>query len=304
MSATLVAEPQARALASAANLVVREKRGLGLFIVWLCLSGVFLAGVSYPFWRVFLHDGGKMPSVFAVLAGLFCLLFVLIMGQELRAARQPSNWLLISGMNTLYLKFRAFQHWRWPEQDRVVLQLSSLDIDFIQPIEDVIKTTGRKGDSQVITLRSLEFHLREALMPEQIEAIQYENTHAGGSGKARWRSGHRPVQSSADGRIVSLDCSASLIPAFLKIIEVLASSYPMRPVAGVDMSATMASSLPPLTARKLREASLLAASGDKIGAIRLLRDYTALSLKDAKNAVDSGVENSLAHLVQKNHDNT
>lgn len=295
----LTTEPQARALAATATLIVREKRGPVLILVWLCVLALCVAGLSYPFWRPYLQGGNRLPpGFFAVFGGLFCLLFVALMRQEITAARQPSSWVLMAGVSALYLKFRDFRHWRWPEQDKVVLQLSPSDVDYIQPVEGTVTIRSGKGVQKQL-VRSLEFHLRDALLSEQADAIRYENTHMGGSGKASWRSGSQPLRVSADGQVICLNCSSSLKPPFAEIIRQLQGRYQVRPVTGLEQAAVLKDGTPRLTEQKLREVALLAAGGDKIGAIRLLRDYSGLGLKEAKDAVEAGVETSLAHLLEK-----
>lgn len=297
MAIELVTEEQARLLQPADALVLRESRTVIDYFFWLAFTCGKWAGLTYPLWRHYLPHNPDFPNALAVFCGLLCWLFAAFMGSDLKASRQPSNWVVIAGMNQLFIKFRSFNHWRWPAQDRVVLRLSPLDVDYVQPREGLIEERGSKRTAYK-KVRFLELVLRDPLPADLVAAIQFENVHMGGSGKARSRTGHKPVRVSADSRMLSLEFGR-LAPGFAEVLRLLTGRYRVLPVADIKEAPVLADTPPPLTPDRVREIEALAASGDKIGAIRMLRDYSDISLAEAKQAVEQGVERTLPRYIKR-----
>jgi len=299
LSADLTTEPQARQLVSADAFIVRESRGVGDYILWLVFLTATIAGLSYPFWRAYLLPDAKFPSGMAVFGGLFCWLFAALMGGELKAVRQPGNWLLMLTANQLNIHFRSFHHWKWPAEDKTVLRLSPHDVEYIQPRESLIverttKTTVHKR------VRILEIFLRDAVTAEQRDIILNENMSMPRGKGIRSRSSHKPVRVSEDGFVLSIDFSGRTNPNFMQVVTKLGERYRIRPIGEVEAAAPMHDSPPALTPDRVRAIETLAGSGDKIGAIQMLRQYTNLSLKESKDAIENGVERTLGSRIRRN----
>lgn len=284
MSADLLTEEQARQLASPDALILREGRGVFDYVLWIVFSAATLAGLFFPFWRQYLPKDPDFPSFLAVGGGLFCWLFSGMSGADLKAARQPGSWRLISGTNALFVNFRSYHHWKWPKEDKIVLRLSPLDVDYIQPVEGSI-TVGNGKSRRTASFRRLELYLRDPLEQAILEAITRENLNTPPGFNSRY--GHSPLQASADGRVLALEFGR-LTPGFSKIQELLRSRYRVQPVVDVRQSVSMTTHRVPFTPERQREVEMLLAAGDKIGAIKLLRNYTGLGLKEAKDMLEQG----------------
>ncbi len=305
MSADLITEPQARQLVTADAFIVRESRGVGDYILWLVFLAGAIAALSYPFWRVYLLPEADLPSGMAVFAGLFCWLFAALMGGELKAVRQSHNWLLMLTVNQLNIHFRSFRHWKWPVDDKTVLRLSPHDVEYIQPRESLIVAEARganplwKTEPMRKRVGLLEIFLRDALTQDQIDVILSENVRMPTSKGIRSRSSHKPLRVSADGFVLSLDFSGRTSPNFMQTVTKLGERYRIRPIGEVEAAAPMLDSKPELTPERVRTIESLAASGDKIGAIQMLRQYTSLSLKESKDVIENGVERTLGSRIRR-----
>lgn len=299
MAVDTLTEEQARQLATADAVIVHEYRSAFEYALWLVLSAGALAGLTYPFWGSYIVPDAKMPGGMALFIGFVMLLVSRALGAELKATRQPSSWALIITTNQLYVKFRSFRHWQWSKGDKTVLRLTPHDIDYIQPIEYSVRTgSGENRSMQLV--RTLEIFLRDPLPVEVITAIKRENMHMPFKvkGRVRWRADHKPALVGQDGRVLAVNIGRTE-PDFAKIVGALGSRYRAQRIAGMNVATRMDDTAPDLTLAVVREIERVAANGDKLEAIRMLRQYTNLTLSEAKQAVEKGVEATVGHLIRR-----
>jgi len=284
----LTTEALARPQPNTTDLVARQGwLGLLLFVLVAMLVGLLL--VLWPYWTVPFPQLARKASPLLTMMGVFFLLILMLFFGMVRAAQRPTAWVAVFGPHGVKLKFRSYLHWHWPASDATVLLLGRSDIEAIAQRRETMRTTDFDGVTYTRT-ENLYIALRDPLPDEVLARMVDEEMrlHTSRFGVAS-RYGHLPVRASEDGRMLHLvwrGQSSQLTPPIKKAWPQLLAWYRAQPL---PPDFTFTPRAPRMTADDEARIRALAASGKKLEAIRLLRQFKKIGLKDARQRIESGV---------------
>ncbi|PIQ97875.1 MAG: hypothetical protein COV67_01905 [Nitrospinae bacterium CG11_big_fil_rev_8_21_14_0_20_56_8] len=108
-------------------------------------------------------------------------LFAWILNSTWNASRRPSNWLIrfAPGGGRMFVKFRSYLNDHFPEEDRVVLELSGGEVSWIRKVRERqrVRNLGDNGfANQYFTYLDFNLACREDELDELRSAIETERT--------------------------------------------------------------------------------------------------------------------------------
>ncbi len=261
--------------------VFRHSRLLAL-IVWL--AG--FAAVSAFFFRAF--TARWLPGYFF---GSFLLLFLLLMLKLLTARFHPSNWLVRMNDMGIYIQYRSYLNYQLPDDPSVVF-LSLGEIASARLVKERVdkQDSMRPGATETQYLRYVELELSgdtatlaDALQTERGEQAPLEK-HWYGSSSTLYQD--YPVTLIAPA---SIRIHWDVVPGAHNFLETLRPYTVIADTVSLRQDFTHLKSLSREDQQKqLRE---LAARGQTITAIYTARKLYGGSLGEAKQMVDSLLEN-------------
>jgi hypothetical protein len=215
-----------------------------------------------------------------------------MIGRTLLARLKKTNWLVRTETNGLQIKFRSYLNYRFNDEDPIVLYMSYDEIEFARAhrIKKVQPSTGDGGDAVKFT-RFAEFVIhRESPLKELAKRLVEErNRQAPQHGRwirSRTKACHCPVQVTREGFVrIQWDVR----PGLVKFIEEISAQVPIiHPARSrVDYRSLNHGT------RKEQENALqnLIAIGDRLTAIRLIRQLYGYDLTQATQFFDDLSEN-------------
>lgn len=275
MPVRLLTEAQARAEWSGDLLLVRQQRVAFVDLGIMLLRTVVVAMVTLPFWRPVFPEFNILPYWLALCIAAFALVFSHLKAKEVQAARRPEAWLLVANRKMIWLRFRSFWHWQWPADEPTVLAIALEDIDHLVPL--------RFADG---TMPQLAIRLKEEMEYALADVVLDENSKLHGGKFMRGRVHHAPVVLEEGLTGLRVRWSGEF-PTLRESCEKLRLNFPIEPPMRLeDSAAGVLANRPRITEDSLAEVDELLRAGDKIGAIKRLRDITGMGLKEAKEMVE------------------
>lgn len=144
---------------------------------------VVAAAVAFAVgWTLFVvvHGGSfvlYLPAVVAAVAAAITL-------TGARAAFMPSNWLLKSAQDGVYLKFRSYLNQHFGDREPTVVHLAPADIDGVRVSRERLTLPNRDGGDLRATLTHLDILLAQPATDLLHEPLDRERVRIHGSG---WR---------------------------------------------------------------------------------------------------------------------
>jgi hypothetical protein len=248
-----VAAPGAVALASLAFAVVWLTRvaasGDGVF-VWLpAVAALIVAGFSF---------------------GMFS------------AALRPTNWLLKTGPDGLYLKFRSYLNYHFPDTTPYIAFIRFAEIAHVRAVTQRQRLPARNGDTTPGIIRFLDIRLNHGQTAEFQRALAEERRHFIAKWGGRIRTRHRdyPVAVPEPGLV---RIAWNVPPRAERAAAELAPWTTVRPPEELEERnwETMTS--------EARESLIveLAMRGDVMTATHLARMHYDIGLAEAKRIVEA-----------------
>ena len=214
-------------------------------------------------------------------------IFPLIFRRLVTARFRSSNWLVRLTDHGLFLKFRSYLNFHFPDQDLSVVFISHSEIRsarFILQKQEVPDrddggrpTTTAKTQKWVeLELASDSKKLADALTGERARAVDGKNL-----GRISSRYNHLPVRLAAPDR---LQIEWGVVPNAQTFLDALTRHTLVRPTETTSQDFVNLEEL----GREEQESRLLAltASGDKIAAITMARRLYAYDLTQAKEFIE------------------
>jgi len=215
-------------------------------------------------------------------------LFLLIFPKLITARFRPSNWLVRMTDHGLYIKFRSYLNYHFPEQDLTVVFLPYTEIrgarsvtehDEIPDPEDGRNSTmTKKRLLLVLELAADSTKLAEALGNERTRVFTKPNQ--GGGAKSRYH--HLPVR-LASPNLLTIEWA--VVPSLKTILDALTRHTLVQRREETTKDLVHLDSL----TREQQESRLLelAETGDMIGAVTMARQLYSYDLATAKTFVES-----------------
>jgi hypothetical protein len=280
----LLTEAEARNVA-AAEVFTARYGWVGAAVITAVFTLVGVVTALYHEWATLFpwsYDRG-FPSW---LVGGFILLIGMIAYGHIRATLSPSAWLVRATRSDLFIKFRSFHHWRWPVTDKVVLKLDHHEVDHFSYSREFSIEADFEGKTKKY-YDYLYIFLRETLPEDVFVAIADENTRMYGR-FVKSRTHHSPLVVGTDRKVLRIawdEGNARARPTTKDFFTQLGPRVLVRELPqGFNFSAAT---------RPFREAdsaaiTALVARGQKIDAIRVLRQLRGYGLKEAKERIERG----------------
>lgn len=235
---------------------------------------------------VFARLKSVWPAYFIAAFGLICLLIF----QKLVTARfRPTNWLLRATDNGLFIKFRSYLNYNFPDTDFTVVFISYSEIASAKLVKERQEIPDRDSSNRRATTtrtwRVIELELA-GKFDQLADALAKESKRvfakpAQGGANVSTRYQHLPVKLSGN----YLRIEWGVVPSAHTLLDALTRHTLVRP----DGESTKDYSNLDTLDRKEQEARLLelAESGDIIGAVAMARKLYSYDLTTAKQFVDS-----------------
>jgi hypothetical protein len=226
------------------------------------------------------------PPVFGPLFGSFVLLFLLLLQRQLIGRFKPGNWLVRRTDSGLYIKFRSYLNYHFPDDDPCVLYVRFDEIARANLLRERLDTPQRNTTAATTSYQTIvELHLHTDWHAAW-QAIADEEGRQGPKQKLLIGTGSttvndHPVRTVADG---TLQIQWSARPSARAFLSDLAQQVTVTPAEKehVDLAQLKHTSAEEQDAR-LRE---LVLSGKTIEAIEVKRLLDGSSLEAAKAYVD------------------
>lgn len=276
MALQLLTEAEARSQWVGDLLIARQQRVAFEDLGVMMLRTVVVLLVTLPLWRPLFHEFQSLPYWVALFIAFWIWLFSHFWGRELLAARQKTAWLLVANRKTIWLKFRSFWHWQWPENDKTVLRIDLEDIDYVAGVRVLDKSPPQ-----------LAIRLHQQLSEEITDRILEENHRLQTNKWGRGRVQHSPIVVEANAQTLRVRWGKEY-PNVRETADKLRLSFPTEPIFRIESAdANLMTYLPKLTDDALAEINEMLRAGDKIAAIKAIRNTTGMGLKEAKDLVES-----------------
>lgn len=215
------------------------------------------------------------------------LIYLLVNSAIARAAVAsflPSNWILRTEPDGLFIKFRSYQNHHFGGDGPVVCHVRFAEIDAAGKVVER-KEEHRNDGRRVAYTPYLELRLKELDTEALARALAEERTRKAPEERflgirSRTKSNHVPVLVPEPG-VVRLDYRRGMLKALERFVEI-------APKRTVDVG-------PKVRVGKVTEDEILELieRGDKIAAVSLVRDTYGMGLKEAKGFVEgAGLETS------------
>jgi hypothetical protein len=233
---------------------------------------------------------GRLKSVWLAYYVSAVVLICLLIFQKLVTARfRPSTWLLRMTDDGLFIKFRSYLNYHFPEPDLTVVFLPYAEIRSVKLVKERQELPDRddryRSTTTTRTRRLLELELAgdstqfaAALAKERARVFAKS---APGDDKPSTRYQHFPVQLTSP---TLLRIEWGVVPGAQTILDALTRHTLVQPASEASKNYVNLEAL----SRKDQETRLLdlAESGDMIGAITMARKLYAYDLTQAKQIVE------------------
>jgi len=264
--------------------VFRHARGRAL-IVWL--AG--LATTTALFLRAYTD---RWPPGY--LFGSFLLLFLLWTRRMVTARFRPSNWIVRLNETGIYVQYRSYLNYQLPAEDSSVVFLAFGEIASARLVKERVETPDpanpRSAHTQYLRYIELELSGDSGALAEALRAERGEQ----GPAEKRWYGTSStlyrdyPVSMNAP---TLLRVRWDVVPGARRFLEALRPYTVIAEPLSLKQDFTQLKSLSHEEQRKrLRE---LASRGEIINATHAARQLYGGSLGDAKQVVDSLLENKV-----------
>lgn len=229
---------------------------------------------------------GHLPGIFWVGFVILALLVPFALQVNALPAFRSSNWVLKIRGDRLYLMLRNYRSTHLPEDAPVVVSFDASEIASVGQQMRQFAVPSGSGRTRHWKERRLEIRLRDPVPPEFITALQtqpeWSETWYG-----RRRNDASPV--SCDERTIRILWSGPhdlIVPRINRALAILGRIVPVHDTSVVDRRQPMH-----LTDSQFDDHVLeLCQAGNRIDAIRLLRERRNYSLSEAKRWVDEITE--------------
>jgi hypothetical protein len=276
MPLQLLTQAEARAQWTGDLTIVRHQRVAFEDLGVMMLRTLVVALVTLPLWRPLFHELAFFPYWLALMLAAGAFAFSHFWGKDILAARQPGAWLLVANRKTIWLHFRSYWHWRWPQDDKTVIRLDLEDIDFIAGVRVADKSPPQ-----------LAFRLHQPLPDEMVDRILEENNRLQQDRWGRGRVHHSPVVVERDAQTLRVRWSKEY-PRIRETGDKLRLSFPIEPIMRIESAdENVMEYIPKLTDADTVQINELLRQNDRIAAIKLLRNATGIGLKEAKEIIDN-----------------
>ena len=215
------------------------------------------------------------------------LLGFFIFRKMVSARFRPSNWLIRLTDQGLFIKFRSYLNFHFPEQDFTAVFIAHAEIRsarfILQKQEVQDRDNGGRSTTMTKTQKLVELELASETK-ELADALTRERAHAFDGknlGKISARFHHVPVRLAAPDR---LHIEWNVVPNAQTFLDALARHTLVRPTQETKKDFAHLETL----SRVEQESRLLelVQSGDKIGAIAMARRLYNYDLTQAKDFVE------------------
>ncbi|HEX9264070.1 MAG TPA: hypothetical protein VF977_06850 [Candidatus Binatia bacterium] len=235
---------------------------------------------------VFARLNGVWPAYFVAVFTVVCLLIY----QKVVTARfRPTNWLVRMTDGGLFIKFRSYLNFGFPDQDLTVAFIPYSDIRsarYVKERQELPSQDGQaRGAPTVRTRRFIDLELAVNLEP-LATALTHETKRVfakaiDGGANVSTRYQHLPVKGSDP----ILRIEWNVVPSAQVLLDALTRHTLVQPAGKSAKDFTNLETLE----RKEQEARLLelAESGDIIAAVAMARKLYAYDLTTAKEFIDS-----------------
>ena len=215
------------------------------------------------------------------------LLSFFIFRKMVSARFRPSNWLVRLTDHGLFVKFRSYLNYHFPDQDFTVVFIAHSNIRsarfILQKQEVPNRDDGDRPSTTIKTRKLVELELAsetkelvDALTGERARVLDGKNL-----GKISSRFHHLPVRLAAPDR---LQIEWNVVPKAQTFLDALSRHTLIRPTEEAKKDFV---NLEGLSGAEQESRLLeLAESGDKIGAITMARQLYAYDLTTARNFVE------------------
>jgi hypothetical protein len=221
-----------------------------------------------------------LPRFILFFVAAFFGLFVLLAFHSLRAALQPTNWLLRCNQTGIIIHFRSYQNWRLPSNGPQAVSLDYSEIAWVKTVKERRISPGLGGDNgaQARQMTFLDFGLAN---PDTVALEQHLRAELGFSPEGVMISRDYPVQ-ALPGGIIELGWTG-IHPSATKAIRYLSQHIKIADADTRSLNLTHQSKLTPAEENgKILE---LIKSGDELAAIKLIQQIYRCSLGDAHDRV-------------------
>ena len=250
------------------------------------LSGVMILTAMAFGLTVFAHLKAVWPAYFI---SAFIVVCLLIFQKVVTARFRPTNWLVRMTDNGLFIKFRSYLNFRFPDQDLTVIFVPYSDIRSAKQVKERQQLPSQNGRAwgapTVRTRRFIDLELAgnseplAAALAHETKRVFAKLADGGANASARYQ--HLPVKLA--GSVLRIEWD--VVPSARSLLDALTRHTLVQPPTESSKNFADLEGL----GRKEQEARLLelAESGDIIGAVALARQLYSYDLTTAKQFVDS-----------------
>ena len=253
-------------------------------VVFLVTAAISI-GAAYFMYRARVE--GTTREVF--IAGWFTFwfgIFALLARSDLRARLQPANWLVRTQTNGILVKFRSYRNYHFDSTDPIVVFFDYGDVEFggSQRVRQ-----DMPGPPDGDTMRFKQFAVlkmrHDALVKELETQLAAERgraaPHEGRWIRSQTKSPHCPVHTSPDG-LVQIEWYVR--PKLTRFLEEMSAEVPVKEATRTRQDLRNLKN----ASREDQEKALLelVATGDRIGAIKIIRLLYGYDLKHAVAFLD------------------
>ena len=270
MALRLLTEADARAEWSGDLLIIRQQRIAFEDLGVMFLKTIVVALVTLPLWQGLFVEAAWIPYWLALLLALAGGAYSYVKGKDLQAARQKGAWLIVTSRKRIWVHFRSYLFWHWPDDSPTVLAIDATDIDHLVPVRMMDGTPAQ-----------LRIELKEEMPGELAEFVLDENYRM-----ARDKAGrllkHAPLVIEEDLKGLRVRWNGEL-PSLREVCDKLRLNYQLE--APMRMERAEDNTLAPrgrLTDADLEEVNAFLRAGDAAAAVRLLVARSGMSKRDAQ----------------------
>ena len=228
------------------------------------------------------YDRTNIPSTLFYIIAVVLALCAWYAFSVFRASLKPANWLLRCNRSGVIIKYRSFLNWRFPTDDVQAVGLDYSEIAWARTVKEKRYTPSMdsKGGTEVHFLTYLDLGLKNP-DTSALEANLQRERSLSPDGMVTTRD--YPVSVSPGG-IIELRWTGGISPSVGDAIKYLSQHIKIATAETRKTDLTYHRDLTPDQQRgKIIE---LAKSGDRIGAVKLTREFYGYSLAEADDFVD------------------
>jgi hypothetical protein len=233
---------------------------------------------------------GNFPLAVALSCSGIMGLFGLLSFISLKKSLALSNWVLAIGSDLVFIKFRSYLNSHFPQMDPQVIRVRPAEIESTCITKQKITQYGLRGGRRTTFHTFLDMNMVAPDLFALQEQLKYEQNRiaplTGRLIRSRSKSKHRPV-SVVDNRTIRIEWrspSDMVVPKISKAIRLLSDQGIMvNSLKKEVLDMTLKSADKKSTEDRIL---FLAQQGDVLGATRLARRGSGMSLTEAKKFVE------------------